>query len=215
MAERWIADRMTRFDSSGIRKVFDLAAKMKNPVNLSIGQPDFDVPDAVKTSAIEAIKGGKNSYALTKGLPTLREKLHAQVSAEYGQADRDLMVVNGTSGGLNLAFQVLVQPGDEVIIFDPYFVMYPPLVELVGGTPVYVDTYPDFQIDLDKVRAAMTPRTKMVLFNSPANPTGVVASPEIVRGLAELCREKNVVLVSDEIYRLFCHEPFESPAKYN
>lgn len=215
MTKHWIADRMSRFDSSGIRKVFDLAAKMKSPVNLSIGQPDFDVPDPVKASAIAAIQAGKNSYALTKGLPTLREKLQAQVTAEYNQPDRDLMVVNGTSGGLNLVMQVLVQPGDEVIIFDPYFVMYPPLVELVGGTPVYIDTYPDFQIDVDKVRAAITPRTKLVLFNSPANPTGVVASPEIVRGLAELCREKNICLVSDEIYRLFCHEEFVSPAKFN
>lgn len=215
MAHPWIADRMSTFDSSGIRKVFELAAKMQNPVNLSIGQPDFDVPDVVKSAAVEAIEVGKNSYALTKGLPPLRTKLLAQVEAEYHQPDRDLMVVNGTSGGLALCMLSLVQPGDEVIIFDPYFLMYPALVRLAGGTCVFVDTYPDFRIDLAKVRAAITPRTKLILFNSPANPTGVVASEAEVKGLAELAKEKNVALISDEIYRLFCHAPFHSPAKWN
>jgi aspartate aminotransferase/aminotransferase len=215
MTHPWIADRMRLIDSSGIRKVFDLAAKMTNPVNLSIGQPDFDVPDLLKDAAIDAIREGKNSYALTAGLPALRARLQKEVDAEYGQSDRQLMVTSGTSGGLVLSLMTLVQPGDEVIIFDPYFVMYPALVNLAGGKPVYVNTYPDFRINLDRLRAAITPRTKAILFNSPANPTGVVASEEEVRGLAELAAEKNIALISDEIYRLFCHEPFHSPAKFN
>src|SRR5206468_12249277 len=96
------------------------------------------------------------------------------------------------------------------------FVMYPALTRLVGGVPVIVDTYPDFRIDLNKVAAAITPRTKLILLNSPANPTGVVATEAEVRGLAQLAAERNVVLVSDEIYSAFCFdEPLISPAKFN
>ncbi|MEX2173534.1 MAG: aminotransferase class I/II-fold pyridoxal phosphate-dependent enzyme [Pirellulaceae bacterium] len=211
-----IADRTRAFDSSGIRKVFELAAKMKDPINLSIGQPDFDVPDEIKTACVEAIASGKNAYALTQGMPVLRDKLQARIDAEYGHADRKVFVSSGTSGGLALAMWSLVNPGDEVIVFDPYFVMYTSLTQLVGGVPVVIDTYPDFRIDLDKVAAAITPRTKLILLNSPANPTGVIATPEEIRGLAQLAAEKNVVLLSDEIYRAFCYdEPFVSPAAYN
>jgi aspartate/methionine/tyrosine aminotransferase len=212
----WIADRTRAFDSSGIRKVFELAAKMKDPINLSIGQPDFDVPQPIKDACIDAIQKGKNAYALTQGMPVLRDKLQGRIDAEYGHPDRKLFVASGTSGGLALAMWSLVNPGDEVIIFDPYFVMYTSLTQLAGGKPVIIDTYPDFRIDLAKVKAAITPRTKMILLNSPANPTGVIASEEEVRGLAELAAERNICLLSDEIYRSFCYDqPFVSPAKYN
>jgi aspartate/methionine/tyrosine aminotransferase len=212
----WIADRTRAFDSSGIRKVFDLAAKMKDPINLSIGQPDFDVPEEIKTACIDAIKSGKNSYALTQGMPVLREKLQKRIDAEYGHGNRRVFVSSGTSGGLALAMLSLVNPGDEVIVFDPYFVMYTSLTQLAGGKPVIIDTYPNFRIDLAKVAAAITPRTKMILLNSPANPTGVIASEAEIRGLAKLAAEKNIVLLSDEIYRSFCYdEPFVSPAKFN
>jgi len=215
MPHPWLADRMAYFDSSGIRKVFDLASKMKDPINLSIGQPDFDVPPEVKQAAVEAIESGKNGYALTQGMPVLRDKLQSQIDARYGDADRSVFVSSGTSGGLVLAMMALVNPGDEVILFDPYFVMYPSLVGLAGGKSVVIDTYPDFRIDVDKVRDAITPRTKAILFNSPANPTGVVATREEIRQLAELAAERNVPLVSDEIYHEFCYEPFVSPAEFN
>jgi aspartate aminotransferase/aminotransferase len=211
-----LADRTRAFDSSGIRKVFDLAAKLADPINLSIGQPDFDVPDEIKSACIDAIQSGKNAYALTQGMPVLREKLQARIDQEYRHADRKVFVSSGTSGGLSLAMWSLVNPGDEVIVFDPYFVMYTALTQLVGGVPVVVDTYPDFRIDLANVAAAITPRTKLILLNSPANPTGVIASEEEVRGLARLAAEKNVILLSDEIYRSFCYDaPFVSPAKFN
>lgn len=216
MSNSWIADRTRAFDSSGIRKVFDLAAKMKDPINLSIGQPDFDVPQPVKAACIDAIQSGKNSYALTQGMPVLREKLQARIDAEYKHPDRKVFVSSGTSGGLALAMWSLVNPGDEVIIFDPYFVMYTSLTQLVGGVPVIVDTYPDFRIDVKKVAAAITPRTKLILLNSPANPTGVVASEAEVRGLAELAAERNVALLSDEIYSQFCYDgALASPARFN
>ncbi len=214
--DHWIAERTKAFDSSGIRKVFDLAAKLKDPVNLSIGQPDFDVPKPIRDACIQAIENGKNSYSPTQGLSALREKLQGEVQNRYAHADRDVFVSSGTSGGLVLAILSMVNPGDEVIIFDPYFVMYEPLVQLVGGTPVLIDTYPDFAIDLDRVTSAITPRTKMILFNSPANPTGIVASAREVEGLAKLAAEHEIVLVSDEIYSQFCYdETFLSPAQFN
>jgi aspartate aminotransferase/aminotransferase len=212
----WLADRTNCFDVSGIRKVFDLAAKMTDPINLSIGQPDFDVPEPVKEAAIDAIRSGKNRYALSQGMPVLRDKLQAQVHRQFGHDDREVFVTSGTSGGLMLAMLVLVNPGDEVIMFDPCFGMYNALAAMVGGRVVSIDTYPDFRIDLDRVASAITPRTKMILFNSPTNPTGAVAGEAEIRGLAELAARHNVVLVSDEIYSAFCYDgTFISPAKYN
>ena len=206
MPHPWIAQRTLKFDSSGIRKVFDLAAKLENPVNLSIGQPDFDVPDAVKEACCDAIHAGKNAYSPSQGIGPLRERLQAHVDERYGHEDREVFISSGTSGGLVLTMMSLVDPGDEVIIFDPYFAMYPPLVQLAGGVPVYINTYPDFRIDLEKVEAAITPKTKLILYNSPGNPTGVTASSEEAKGLAELAAKHNVALLSDEIYSQFNYE---------
>lgn len=216
MSDRWIADRMHKIDASGIRKVFDLAANMQDPINLSIGQPHFDTPQAIKDALVQAVAEGRNAYSQTQGIKPLLEKVQASVDAQYGHADRQAFITSGTSGGLMLTLSTLINPGDEVIIFDPYFVMYKHLTTLAGGVPVFVDTYPDFRINLDKVRAAITPRTKLILFNSPANPTGHVASEAEVRGLAELAAERDIALLSDEIYRAFCYDgEFVSPAKFN
>jgi aspartate aminotransferase/aminotransferase len=214
--DRWIADRMRSIEMSGIRKMFELGRSLQDPVNLSIGQPDFDVPQPIKAAAHAAIDQGFSGYTLTQGIPELREKLLAEVRALYPNADRELFLTSGTSGGLVLALLTTVNPGDEVIVFDPYFVSYPHLVTLAGGITVFVDTYPDGRIDVEKVRAALTPRTKSILFNSPANPTGVVYSRETIRDLARLADERGILLVSDEIYRAFCHDgPFHSPAEFN
>ncbi len=214
--QNWIADRCKTFSSSGIRKVFDLAASLKDPINLSIGQPDFDVPDSIKQACIDAIQAGKNAYSPTQGIGPLREKLKAQVLSKYAHPNRDLFIASGTSGGLVVAMMALVNPGDEVIVFDPYFVMYPPLIQMMGGKPVVIDTYPDFQIDVKKVEQAITPKTKLVLFNTPANPTGVLATRENTKALAELCQARGIALISDEIYSGFCFdEALTSPAEFN
>ncbi len=216
MPQHWLAERMQCFDASGIRKVFDLAAKMTDPINLSIGQPDFDVPPEVRQAAIDAIQSKKNGYALTQGIPALREKLQERVDRQYGHDDREVFVTCGTSGGLMLAMLAVVNPGDEVIVFDPYFVMYDALAGVAGAKIVYVETYPDFRIDLDRVADAITPKTKAILFNSPANPTGAVASREEAEGMARLAAEHDILLLSDEIYREFCYEePLVSPAEFN
>jgi aspartate aminotransferase len=216
MSRSWIADRMSRIDASGIRKVFDLAAKMKDPINLSIGQPHFDTPDPIKQALYRAVAEGRNAYSQTQGIPPLLAKLQAQVDTEYGHRDRKVFVTSGTSGGLMLALSVLVNPGDEVLFFDPYFVVYKHLTTLVGGKPVLVETYPKFRIDLDKVRAAITNRTKVIVCNSPCNPTGTVLLDGELEGLARLAAEKDIALISDEIYRTFCYDrPFTSPARWN
>tara|TARA_R110002049_G_scaffold72490_6_gene187459 strand:+ start:177089 stop:178192 length:1104 start_codon:yes stop_codon:yes gene_type:complete len=212
----WIADRTTTFDSSGIRRVFDLAANLKDPVNLSIGQPDFDVPAEVKAAAIEAIQNGKNAYSPTQGIGPLRQAIKDRVDQQFGHADRDVFISSGTSGGLMLSMMAMVNPGDEVIFLDPYFVMYPALLKLCGGVPVPVDSYPDFHLDPDKIAAAITPKTKMILLNSPANPTGVTATREQLEAVALLAAKHDIALVSDEIYsRFFYDGQFSTPADFN
>lgn len=216
MPERWIADRTRCFDASGIRKVFDLGAKLADPINLSIGQPDFDVPESAKQAAVEAIMGGRNSYSQTQGIAPLLARLQSRVDAAYGHADRKVFITSGTSGALMLAILTMVNPGDEVIVFDPYFVMYGALAGVAGGKVVHVDTYPDFRIDPARVAAAVTPRTKMIIVNCPNNPTGAVADEADLRALAELAADRGIALVSDEIYREFCYDgPFVSPAAFN
>jgi aspartate aminotransferase len=212
----WIADRMSLIDASGIRKVFDLAAKMKDPVNLSIGQPHFDTPEPVKAALKKAIDDGKNAYSQTQGILPLVERLQEEVDRTYGHQNRKVFVTSGTSGALNLALLALINPGDEVIVFDPWFVMYKHLTNLAGGKVVPINTYPDFQMDISKVEAAITPKTKLIIANSPSNPTGTVASAENMKAIAQLAKDKNIALISDEIYRLYCYDQeFTSPAFFN
>jgi aspartate aminotransferase/aminotransferase len=214
--DAWIADRMKHIDASGIRKAFDLSKAMKDPINLSIGLPDFDVPAPVKAAAKGAIDAGHNAYTVTQGIPELRDKLQQKVDEEFHHGDRQVLITAGTSGGLLLGLCCVVNPGDEVIVFDPYFGMYLHLATLAGGKSVLVDTYPDFRPDAARVAAAMTDRTKCVVVNTPVNPTGVVATAAEMRALAELCHERGVLLVSDEVYRAFCYDgPFVSPASWN
>ena len=216
MTDHWIAERMHQIDASGIRRVFDLAATMTDPINLSIGQPHYDTPDEVRRALCEAVQAGKNAYSQTQGIAPLLAKLQEHVDRTYGHSDRQVFVTSGTSGALMLALCTLIDPGDEVIVFDPWFVMYRHLTTLAGGRVVRVPTYPDFRICADAVQSAITDRTKAILFNSPANPTGAVASAAEVRALAELAAERDIALISDEIYRIFCYdEPFHSPAEWN
>ena len=207
-----ISRRASAFDSSGIRKAFDLAAKLDDPINLAIGQPDFAMPAA----ALAAIDAGKSGYTQTQGIPQLRERLEGAVRGELGDPERKLCVTSGSSGALVLVLMALIDPGDEVILFEPAFVMYRPLVEFLGGTCVIVDTSPSFSIDVEQVAAAITPRTKAILLNTPSNPTGFVAPLDTVRDLARLAEQTGVTLISDELYRSYSYdEPFHSPAAHS
>jgi len=215
-----ITDRLRAIDASGIRRVFDLAAKLDDPINLSIGQPDFPVPDSVKDAACDAIRADFNSYTQTQGIADLRAIVTARLEAEFPDTlgggalepggDTGVLITSGVSGALMLLLLATVQPGDEVLIPDPYFVMYKHLVKLAGGTPVFVDTYPDFQTTAERIEPLITGKTKLLLFNTPSNPTGVVATPETCKQVAELCERRGVLLVSDEIYDEFCYEKVDA-----
>ncbi len=209
-----IAERMSKLDASGIRKVFDLAATMTDPINLSIGQPDFDVPEPVRREAAAAIARGFNKYTQTQGIAELRSAVAKQLAQEFSWQDqRQVLITSGVSGALLLAFMTVVNPGDEVIVLDPYFVMYSHLVNLCGGVPVRVNLYPDFRLDMDKIAAAITPRTKLLVVNSPCNPTGAVYGKEELESLANLACKHGLLVISDEIYNSFCYDaPFVSMA---
>ena len=201
-----ISDRAGLIDASGIRKVFALAAKMKDPVNFSIGQPDFDVPDPIKAAAVDAISGGCNSYSQTAGDAELLEKLTAKVAAEMGIDDPSVLVTSGVSGALLLLFMAIINSGDEVIMADPYFVIYKHVIRMMGGKCVFVDSYPHFKLPVEGVEAAITDRTKLIILNSPANPTGGVYSEDEVKQIAEVARKHDILVMSDEIYDTFCYD---------
>ena len=201
----FIADRAHGVDASGIRKVFDLAAKLKDPINLSIGLPDFDVPDVPKASAVEAIRGGMNRYTPTQGYEPLRARLRSDLSNEIGRDVGEVLITSGVSGALFLAILATINPGDEAVFLDPYFVMYRHLLTLAGGVARPVDSYPDFRFDAAKVEAAVTPRTKLLILNSPSNPTGVVMTDAEVAAAVEVARKHDLLIVSDEIYEPFLY----------
>ncbi len=211
--KKYLADRTALIDASGIRKIFNLAASMKDPVNFSIGQPDFDVPEPLKQIAIDAIKHGKNKYTQTGGEPALCAKIAEKITAQFGWKNPSVLFASGVSGGLLLAFMSLINPGDEVIIPDPYFVMYKHLVNLLGGKCVFIDTYPDFRLHPEKIADKITDKTKIIVVNSPCNPTGAVYSESELKALAEIAAKKEILILSDEIYDKFCYDaPFPSIA---
>ena len=209
----FIAQRALEIDASGIRKVFDLAAKLKDPINLSIGQPDFDVPDVLKEGAIKAIREGKNRYTPTQGIAELIAPLKAEVTRDTGWSDPGMLILSGTSAGLMLAMFATLNPGDEVLFLDPYFVMYKHLPKLCGAVPVAVDSYPDFRLHPERLEAAITPRTKLLILCSPNNPTGITLSQAELEAAAAIAKKHNLLVISDEIYDAFCYQPHRSIAK--
>ncbi len=209
------ADRIKNLTASGIRKVFDLAAKMKNPVNFSIGQPDFDVPEEMKQAAIQAIQTGGNRYTVTQGLEELRIRIKAELQKSRQFNPESVLVTSGTSGGLLLLMLVLINPGDEVLLPDPYFVMYRHLLNLVGGIARYYNLYPNFQLNPLDIKKLITEKTKLIIINSPSNPTGAVFPEASLRQVAEIAREHNLLVLSDEIYDAFVYDsPHCSIATY-
>lgn len=222
--DRLISERSRSVNASGIRRAFELGAKLKDPINLSIGQPDFPVPDAIKRAGREAINADRNGYSLTQGVAPLREAICSHLARDVGwkidpAAKLDprsgapgMLVTSGTSGALWLTFLALIGPGDEAIVPDPYFVIYPSLATVCGGRAVVCDTYPDFRMTAERVEPLITPRTKIVLANSPSNPAGVVAGRREAEDLLDLCRRRNILLISDEIYDQFTFDDARDPA---
>jgi len=197
-----------KLESSGIRKVFDLARKIKNTVNLSIGEPDFKVLPEIKNEFIKAIKSNKNKYTVTAGLPELRESVAAKLKKEnkINVSKDNIIITSGTAGAMHLLFQVILNPGDEVIICDPYFVIHKAIPETFGAKVVTVSSYPDFSLPVYSIQKAITRKTKMVILNSPNNPTGRIYNKQDIKNLVDILKPKNIFLVSDEIYEKFIYE---------
>lgn len=213
-----LAHRSLDLDASGIRRVFRLGARMPDKIDLSIGQAHFPVPREVKDAAIAAINRDDNRYSQTEGVPQLKDRIAAALKLDLGShwnidlrsledgaepIRPGLIVTGGTSGALMLAFMAMMDPGDEAIIADPYFVMYPSVLRAIGCRARICDTYPDFRLTAARVERLITPKTKLVLLNTPGNPSGVVSTARDCRELLDLCRSKNILLVSDEIYDEF------------
>jgi aspartate aminotransferase/aminotransferase len=200
-----------------INRVMRAASKLSKPMNLSLGQPDSDVPELVKEAARDAIAAGRNSYAPPQGLPELRARLHHDLTAEIGRDVGDILITSGVTGGLLLTLMASTNAGDEVIVLDPYFVLYRSLLDIIGVRVVSVDTYPNFRFDAARVQAAVSPRTKVLIVNSPNNPTGVVLTEAEVRAAAEVARLNNLLLISDEIYAAFVYDDakrFPTPMRH-
>ncbi len=204
--EKYLSDRIKGMDASGIRKIWQLAQKMTDPVNFSIGEPDFDVPEPVKEAAIEAIRNGRNGYTLTTGLNDLRAKIAAKVSADTGWDDPQVIVTCGVSGCLMLALNALVNPGDDVLMPDPYFVIYDQMTKMLGGNRVYIDTYPDFRLTGEHVARSVTPASKILFVNSPSNPSGAVYSEDDLKSIAQEAKKNDLIVLSDEIYSDFSYD---------
>lgn len=192
---------------SGIRRVSELRATLKDPIDLSLGQPSEPVPEAVKQAAIEAIRADKNGYTITRGIPELQRRIRRDLHEHHGwPLDEDaygVLVVAGTSAALVLAALATLNAGDNCVIQDPWFVLYPPLAAMCGAEAAQCDTYPDFRMTAARVAPLLTPRTKFVLCCSPSNPSGVTLSQAEVYDLADLCRERRTLMISDEIYDRF------------
>lgn len=212
---RLFSARSAALQESLIRRVFEEARGVPDPINLTIGQPDFPVPEAIKRAAAEAIRNDRNGYSSNPGIDLLVTRIIERVAHDVGWRavphadltpdDSGLIVTVGTSGALVCAAMALLDAGDEIIIPDPYFVVYPRLAELCGARAVCCDTYPDFRMTAARVEPLITARTKAVIVNSPSNPCGVVLNEAECRDLLDLCRRRNVLLISDEIYDEFTY----------
>lgn len=210
-----LADRVSRIKPSGIRRIFDLMATMEDPINLSIGQAHYDAPEALKEAACEAIRSGLNKYTVTQGLPELNERIIAAVRQRHGGNPEACLVTSGVSGGLLLAYLVLLDPGDEILLPDPNFTMYRVLAELCGATIRYYDLYPSFHPDPAQIDELITDKTRIILVNSPSNPTGAVLTREEIRAIAVSADRVGACLLSDEIYDHFVYtDDYASPVSY-
>ena len=201
-----LSKRMDSIDASGIRRAFELGASLENPINLSIGQPHYSVPEEMKEAAIAAIREDRHGYSVTQGINELNTVIRNYLQTLGWSADStsyDTMVTSGTSGALVLSAMALLDDGDEAIIPDPYFVIYPQLGPMTGGRMVTCDTYPDFKMTAERIEPLITERTKFVLLNSPSNPVGVVLNEQEIKDVVDLCRSRGVLLISDEIYDEF------------
>ena len=203
--DKLIAPAAQAMRPSGIRKFFDLAAEMPECISLGVGEPDFKTPWAVREAGIESLEHGRTRYTSNAGLKELRAEIGRYLERRMGlryDPMRQILVTVGGSEAIDMCIRTLIQPGDEVIIPEPCFVCYEPITTLSGGVPVHVACRQEdeFRLRADALKAAITPRTKLVIMPFPNNPTGAVMEREDLEAVAEVLRDTNVMVLSDEIY---------------
>jgi aminotransferase len=201
----FIADRIADIPPSGIRKFFDIAATMEDVISLGIGEPDFVTPEPILNAGIASLKRGETGYTSNSGTIELRTALCRNLANQYDvhyRPEDEILITVGVSEALYLAVTAVINPGDEVIIPEPCFVSYAPEVKFVGGVPVMVPCYveDDFQVTADTIAAAVTPQTKAILLGYPNNPTGAVMTRDMMRDIAVVAEEHDLLIISDEIY---------------
>jgi len=215
-----LSSRARGIEPSGIRRIFELMASMEDPINLSIGQAHYDPPEALIEAACKAMRSGHNRYTVTQGLPELNDAVLADVDRRLGVRPETCLLTSGVSGGLMLSFLCLLDPGDEILLPDPYFVMYKHLAAICGAEVKYYDTYPArdgerFGIDLEQLEGLVTERTKVIFVNSPSNPTGGMLTRDEVRRVCEIADASVAWFISDGIYDLFCYtDDYASPIQF-
>lgn len=190
---------------SGIRKFFDIAASMDGVISLSVGEPDFPTPQRVLDAAINSLHAGRTKYTSNRGIEELRVEISKYVERKNNEKydpETEVLITVGGSEAIDIAIRAIVSPGDEVIIPQPSFVCYEPLAELAGGVPVIIETCEEdgFKLTPEKLRAAITPRTKALILPFPCNPTGAVMEREDLEAIADILRDTNIAVISDEIY---------------
>ena len=213
-----ISSRVNMVSPSGIRKFFDLIATMKDVISLGVGEPDFVKPWHIREAAIYSIEKGYTMYTSNFGILELRQELARHLESRYGVSYNpvgEILITTGSSQALDLAIRAIMNPGDEVIMADPSYVAYPACTILAGGTPVMVPSFEaqDFRIGLHDIETRITPRTKAFLLGYPANPTGAVMSRDEMARIGELAREREIIVIADEIYRelVYGSQPFSFP----
>ena len=190
---------------SGIRKFFDIAAKMEDVISLGVGEPDFVTPWPIRESCVYGLEQGYTSYTANRGLPELREEIarhYADVYETHYDAATDILVTVGVSEALDLAMRALLAPGDEVLIPEPCYVSYQACTILAGGVPVAVPAKQEneFRITPAELEEHVTPRTKVLLIGYPNNPTGAIMTREDLLAIADFAQEHHLIVISDEIY---------------
>ncbi|MCX9012310.1 MAG: pyridoxal phosphate-dependent aminotransferase [Candidatus Methanoperedens sp.] len=209
------SERVKSIDISGIRKMFEGAGP--NAINLGLGQPDFDTPEHIKKAAIEAINSGFTGYTANLGIPELRLALCGKFEQEnnFTVAPDEVIVTSGASEALHLALAALIDRGDDVLIPDPGFVSYSALTKMAGGSVVGVPLGDKLTLEPEKVNECITPRTKVLIINSPSNPTGTVQTKKDIKGLAQIAEDTGITIISDEVYEHFIYEgEHVSPAQF-
>lgn len=200
-----LSDKITTIKPSGIRKFFDLVSEMKDAISLGVGEPDFDTPWRIREEGIYTLEKGKTYYTSNSGLMDLRIEISRYLERRFGlnyDAEKEIIVTVGGSEGIDLAFRAMLNPGDEVIIPEPCYVSYVPCVTLADGVPVTVNLKEenDFKLTKEQLLSAITPRTKILVLAFPNNPTGAVMTKEELEEIAQVVKEKDIFVVSDEIY---------------